>query len=244
MVSMGVKDLYKLKEPLSYSAAFAALAVVQLLNIKSIGLSITIEKGVLIRADPGLTTAMAAAAGVAINELFGTPLLRSDLVPLIIDSESKVLNYSYNVAAVILGGFVIVGGNLLVYKSLKYPSKNHLFFVILYLEFDVYGTEITENLSEYLDYKMLGEEVAISSCVSSILASDPVGFGKAISYDGPMKVSVIPGWKSIKKVAMEAGAYGCSTTAMGLTVVVVTDCFTKDELIDEKQGTKVTFMEV
>ncbi|XP_059649938.1 homoserine kinase-like [Cornus florida] len=192
-----------------------------------------------------------AAACVAVNKLFGAPLPKSDLVPLIIDSETKILNYSYNIAAAILGRFIIVGGNQLVYKPLKYPPENHLYFVILCLEFEVYWTKISESLSEYSDYKILCEEVAISFCVSSILASDPVVFDKAISYDGSIKVSVFPGWKSIKKVAMEAGAYGCSITAMGLKVVVVIDYFAKSELIGkkmlkeyEKQGTKVMFIEV
>ncbi|XP_059649939.1 homoserine kinase-like [Cornus florida] len=144
MVSMGVKYLHKLKGHLSYSVVITALVVMQLLNIKSIGLSITIEKGVPTRADLGSTTAMVIAASVAVNELFGAVLPRSDLVPLIIDSETKVSYYSYNVEATISGEFVIV-------------------------------KEIIESLSEYLDFKIFGEEVTISSCVSSILASDLVG---------------------------------------------------------------------
>ncbi|XP_059649942.1 homoserine kinase-like [Cornus florida] len=236
IISMGVKDLYKLKKPLSYSTAFATLAIIQLLNVKSIGLSIIIEKCVPVGANLGSTAAMATAVNVAINELFGSPLPKSELVPQIIDSQTRVSNYNYNVAATILCGFVIVEGNSLVYKLLKYPTKIHLYIVIFCLEFDVFRMEITKSLLEYLDYKMLGEEVTISSCVSSILASDPVGFGKAISYDGPMKVSVIPGCKSIKKVTMEAGAYGWSTATMGLTVVAITNCFAKDELIGEKMS--------
>ncbi|XP_059649941.1 homoserine kinase-like [Cornus florida] len=165
IVSIEVKDLHMLKEPLNYLTAFASRS--------------------------GVNSNHGRVSSVAVNELFSAPLPRSELVPLIIGSETKVSNYSYNVAASISGGFVIVGAN------------------------------------------------------------DHVGFGKTILYDSPVKVFVIPGWKSIKKVAIKAEAYGCSTAAMGLMMVAVTDCFAKGELIGmkmskecEKQGTKVTFKEV
>ncbi|XP_059639671.1 homoserine kinase-like [Cornus florida] len=68
------------KNPLWNCAGIAAISVMKMLNIRSLGLSLSLEKGLPLGSGLRSSAASASAAAVAVNELFGGPLSVSVLV--------------------------------------------------------------------------------------------------------------------------------------------------------------------
>lgn len=68
-----------------------------MLQIRSVGLSLSLDKGLPLGSGLGSSAASAAAAAVAVNEIFGRKLGSSDLVLAGLESEAKVfwLNKTY-----------------------------------------------------------------------------------------------------------------------------------------------------
>ncbi|PQQ10540.1 homoserine kinase [Prunus yedoensis var. nudiflora] len=68
------------KNPLWNCAGIAAIEVMKMLGVRSVGLSLTLEKGLPLGSGLGSSAASAAAAAVAVNEIFGGKLGIDELV--------------------------------------------------------------------------------------------------------------------------------------------------------------------
>ncbi|CAN0881050.1 Homoserine kinase [Linum grandiflorum] len=120
------------KNPLNNCAGIAAMAAMKMLNIRSVGLSLSLEKGLPLGSGLGSSAASAAAAAVAVNELFGGKLDERELVLAGLESEAKVSGYhADNIAPAIMGGFVLIRSyDPLELMRLKFPEDRDLFFVL------------------------------------------------------------------------------------------------------------------
>ncbi|CAI9787769.1 unnamed protein product [Fraxinus pennsylvanica] len=225
------------KNPLWNCAGIAAIAVMKMLKIRSVGLSLSLEKGLPLGSGLGSSAASAAAAAVAVNELFGGKLSVSELVLAGLESESKVSGYhADNVAPSIMGGFVLIRSyDPLELMQLKFPHEKDLFFVLVNPEFEAPTKKMRAALP--LEITMSHHVWNCSQAgalVASVLQGDLRGFGKALSSDKivePRRAPLIPGMEAVKKAAIEAGAFGCTISGAGPTAVAVTD--------DEETGRKI-----
>ncbi|MCL7030533.1 hypothetical protein MKW94_006579, partial [Papaver nudicaule] len=159
----------------------------------------------------GSSAASAAAAATSVNELFGGKLDVSDLVLAGLVSEEKVSGYhADNIAPAIMGGFVLIQNyNPLSIMRLPFPSEKDLFFVLV----RVLPTEIT--LKEHI-----WNSTQAGALVAGILQGDLEALGLALSSDmivEPNRAQLIPGMAGVKKVAIEAGAFGCTISGAGPT---------------------------
>lgn len=212
----------------------------KMLNIRSVGLSLILEKGLPLGSGLGSSAASAAAAAVAVNEIFGGQLSESELVLAGLESESKVSGYhADNIAPAIMGGFVLIGSydplNLI---PLSFPNEKELFFVLVNPEFEaptkkmraVLPTEIT------MSHHIWNSSQA-AKLVAALSQGDLVGLGQALSSDKivePRRAPLIPGMEAVKKAAIEAGAFGCTISGAGPTAVAVVDNEGRGREIGEK----------
>ncbi|XP_059627667.1 homoserine kinase-like [Cornus florida] len=81
------------KNPLWNCARIVAISIMKILNIRLVGLFLSLEKGLSLGSGLELSAASAAMAAVAVNELFGVPLSMLDLVLTKLESKSKVSGY-------------------------------------------------------------------------------------------------------------------------------------------------------
>ncbi|KAF8410636.1 hypothetical protein HHK36_003168 [Tetracentron sinense] len=217
------------KNPLWNCAGIAAISVMKMLGIKSVGLSLSLEKGLPLGSGLGSSAASAAAAAVAVNEMFGGKLSVSNLVLAGLDSEAKVSGYhADNVAPAIMGGFVLIRSyDPLDIIQLKFPIEKELFFVLVTPEFEAPTKKMRAALPSEI-----GMSDHVWNCsqagalVASVLQGDLRGLGKAMSSDKivePRRAPLIPGMEGVKRAAIEAGAFGCTISGAGPTVVAVTD---------------------
>ncbi|KAI3499238.1 hypothetical protein L1887_35031 [Cichorium endivia] len=228
------------KNPLWNCAGIAAISVMKMLKIRSVGLSLSINTCLPLRGGLGSSAASAAAAAVAVNEIFGGRLQEPDLVLAGLKAEAKLSGYhADNIAPAIMGGFVLIRSyDPLELISLKFPPEKNLYFVLVNPEFQaqtkkmraVLPTEITMS-----DHIWNCSQAA--ALVAGVLQGDLVGFGKALSSDKivePRRAPLLPGMEDVKKAAMEAGAYGCTISGSGPTVVAVTNDEERSREIGEK----------
>ncbi|XP_057794215.1 homoserine kinase-like [Salvia miltiorrhiza] len=228
------------KNPLWNCAGIAAIAVMKMLSIRSVGLSLSLEKGLPLGSGLGSSAASAAAAAVAVNELFGGPLSSSELVIAGLESEAKVSGYhADNVAPSILGGFVLIRSyEPLELMQLKFPQEKSLYFVLVNPEFEAPTKKMRAALPPEVSMSNhVWNCSQAGALVASVLQGDLIGLGKALSSDKivePRRAPLIPGMDAVKKAAIESGAFGCTISGAGPTAVAVTDCEERGREIGER----------
>ncbi|MED6181740.1 hypothetical protein PIB30_022178 [Stylosanthes scabra] len=225
------------KNPLWNCAGIAAIEVMKLLGIRSVGLSLSLEKGLPLGSGLGSSAASAAAAAVAVNEIFGNKLAVHDLVLASLKSEEKVSGYhADNVAPAIMGGFVLIRSyEPLDLIQLRFPAEKELFFVLVTPEFEAPTKKMRAALPTEI-----GMPHHVWNCsqagalVASVLQGDLPALGKALSSDKivePRRAPLIPGMEAVKRAALDAGAFGCTISGAGPTAVAVID--------DERRGMEI-----
>ncbi|XP_076921893.1 homoserine kinase-like [Bidens hawaiensis] len=228
------------KNPNWNCAGIAAIAVMKMLNVRSVGLSLSLEKGLPLGSGLGSSAASAAAAAVAVNELFGGKLPVSELVLAGLESEAKVSGYhADNIAPSIMGGFVLVRSyDPLELIKLTFPSEANLCFVLVNPEFEAPTKKMRAALPTEISMSHhVWNSSQAGALVAAVLQGDCVGLGKALSSDRivePKRAPLIPGMEAVKKAALEAGAFGCTISGAGPTAVAVTDDEDKGREIGEK----------
>lgn len=215
--------------PLWNCAGISAIAVMRMLHIHSVGLSMSLHKGLPLGSGLGSSAASAAAAAVAVNELFGSPLSTQDLVIAGLKSEAKVSgHHADNIAPSIMGGFVLIRSyDPLDIIPLSFPPNRDLFFVLASPEFEAPTKKMREALP-----KDVGIKDHVANCsqaaalVAAVLNGDVRVLGSALSADRivePARMPLIPGMVWVKRAALDAGAFGCTISGAGPTAVAVTD---------------------
>lgn len=215
--------------PLWNCAGIAAIEVMKMLAIRSVGLSLSLQKGLPLGSGLGSSAASAAAAAVAVNEMFGKRLSVEDLVVASLKSEEKVSGYhADNVAPAIMGGFVLIQSyEPLRLIELKFPAEKELYFVLVSPEFEAPTKKMRAALpGEIAMAHHVWNCSQAGALVAAVLQGDVVGLGKALSSDKivePRRAPLIPGMEAVKKAALQAGAFGCTISGAGPTAVAVID---------------------
>lgn len=240
-ISGKTPNIHKLsKNPLWNCSGIAAMEAMKMLGVRSVGLSLSLEKGLPLGSGLGSSSASAAAAAVAVNELFGKRLTMDELVVACLKSEETVSGYhADNVAPSIMGGFVLVRNyEPLELVRLKFPSEKVLYFVLVTPEFEA----PTKKMRSALPVE-IGMAHHVWNCsqagalVAGVLQGDLLMLGKALSSDTivePKRAALIPGMVAVKKAAIDAGAYGCTISGSGPTAVAVTDDEDKGRFIGQQ----------
>ncbi|XP_058114996.1 homoserine kinase-like [Magnolia sinica] len=227
-----------ISDPLLNYAGIATIATMRKIGVGSVGLSISVEKGLPFndsRLGSSIASA-AAAAVVAVNELFGRPLPVSNLIPAGLGSDAKSSGcHVNNIAAAIMGGFVLSNRyDPLDLIPLWFPPTAELFFVIATPEFNAPPQVPPFEKFELNNCRW--------NCRHAVMLMDSVFEG-----DGGMLGSstlpsnkileqcwafLIPGLAGVKRAALEAGAFGCTTiNSVGPNVIAVID--------DEDKGNEI-----
>ncbi|HUV53738.1 MAG TPA: homoserine kinase [Candidatus Krumholzibacteriaceae bacterium] len=202
-------------------------AVLQLVRERydvSHGFKAEIRKGVPPGKGMGSSGASASATAIAVDHLLGLGLNTSELIGLAAYGEGAVAGapHADNVAASILGGYVLVGED---YDVVRLDAPN-VGMVVVAPEINIENKTRTAR-------ELLPEKVSLMDAVKNIgyatrmtagvALGDPVLFGRSI-YDNlvePHRAAMIPNFWEVKQAALDAGAYGCSISGGGPSVFAV-----------------------
>ncbi len=189
------------------------------------GFDVRIKKGVPPGFGMGSSAASAAAAVVAFDKLFKLGLDENSLIEYAgIGEKASADSIHYdNVAAAVLGGFVIVRTNPLDVIKISPPIDLRLCVAIPHLKVPQKKTKVSRsvipkriNLSDSV--KNLSNASAI---VAGFLKKDSAMIGSSIKdvIIEPAREHMVPGYSQVKKEALRAGALGITISGAGPSVI-------------------------
>lgn len=213
--------------PVSPSKNTAGLVVSYMkrrFKVKS-GVEIRIRKGIPAGYGMGSSAASAAATAVAFNRLFKLNLDGNTLVECAgVGERASAGSIHYdNVSASVLGGFVIVRTNPLDVIRISPPSDLRLCVAVPKLKVPPKKTEVSRSV--------VPKQVSLSDSVVNLsnAAAIVAGFvGKDARLIGtsirdiivePARQHLIPGFSTVKKNALRAGALGVTISGAGPSVI-------------------------
>ena len=210
--------------PQKNTAGLVAKNMIKKFKIKY-GIEIKIKKGVPAGFGMGSSAASAAATAVAINKLFNLRLDSNSLVKFAGMGEKAsagTVHYD-NVAASVLGGFVIVQTNPLNVIKIEPPRDLALCVSIPKLTVPAKKTQVSRSVIpskiKISDYILnLANAAAI---VAGFMKKDSKLIGNSVVdvVIEPARQHLIPGFSKVKKNALNAGALGVTISGAGPSVI-------------------------
>ena len=179
---------------------------------------IKIDKGVRPASGLGSSAASAAAAAVALNELYDRGKSREELVPIAAEGEAVVSGDAHadNVAPAILGGFTIATGDGVTQVDASIPLVACLPDIV------VSTRDARRVVPDRADVTQLVDTVGKAATLATgMCRSDPdlVGRGMTDSIVTPARAKLIDGYDEVRVAAFEAGATGVTISGAGPTVI-------------------------
>lgn len=193
------------------------------------GIEIKIKKGVPAGFGMGSSAASAAAAAVAFDKLYELRLDGNSLVEFAgFGEKASAGSVHYdNVAASVLGGFVIVKTKPLDVITTKPPTNLRMCVAVPKLEVPKKKTQVSRGV---IPKKVnLSDAVLNLSNASAIVAGffkdDAKLIGRSINdvIVEPARKHMIPGFDKVKNNAIKAGAEGVTISGAGPSVIAFTD---------------------
>ena len=189
------------------------------------GIEIKIKKNVPAGYGMGSSAASAAAAAFAFDKMYKLNLDSNSLVEFAgIGEKASAGTIHYdNVAASVLGGFVIVKTNPLNVIKIEPPRNLRMCVAIPKLKVPKKKTKVSRGV---IPKKIsLADHVTNLSNATSIVAGflnkDPELIGKSIKdvIVEPSRKHLIPGFSKVKENAIKAGALGVTISGAGPSVI-------------------------
>ncbi|MHA7733523.1 homoserine kinase [Nitrosopumilus sp. S6] len=189
------------------------------------GIEIKIKKGVPAGFGMGSSAASAAATAVAFDKLFGLKLDGNSLVEHAGYGEKASAGSVHydNVAASVLGGFVIVKTNPLQVTRINPPTNLRMCIAVPKLDVPKKKTKVSRGVipkKVKLTDSILNLSNA-STIVAGFLKKDPELIGNSIKdvIVEPARQHMIPGFAKVKQNALKAGALGVTISGAGPSVI-------------------------
>jgi len=212
------------KDPQQNTAGLVVKAMKQKFKIKS-GIEIRIKKGVPAGFGMGSSAASAAAAALAFNKLFNLKLDSNTLIKCAGIGEkvsAGTIHYD-NVAASLLGGFVVVKTKPFEVVRLEPPKDLVLCLAIPQLKVPKKKTKVSRAVIPKT-VKLSDLTVNLSNAaniVSGFLIKDTDLIGRSIQdvIVEPARKHLIPGFSKVKNNALNAGALGVTISGAGPSVI-------------------------
>ncbi len=189
------------------------------------GIEIKIKKGVPAGFGMGSSAASAAAAAVAFDKLFALKLDKNSLVEFAGFGEKAsagTIHYD-NVAASVLGGFVIVKTNPLDIIRIEPPGNLRMCVAIPKIDVPKKKTKVSRGVIPK-KIKLTDSILNLSNAaaiVAGFMRKDPELIGNSIKdvIVEPARQHMIPGFAKIKQNALKAGALGVTISGAGPSVI-------------------------
>ena len=194
------------------------------LKIKN-GVEIQIKKGIPAGFGMGSSAGSAAATAVAFGKLFKIKLNSNQLVEFAGFGEKAsagTIHYD-NVAASLLGGFVIVKTNPLNVITIDSPMNLRMCVAVPKIDVPKKKTKVSRGVIPK-KVKLVDAVLNLSNAsaiVAGFMKKDPELIGNSIKdvIVEPARQHMIPGYDKVKQNALKAGAYGVTISGAGPSVI-------------------------
>ncbi|MBI3254424.1 MAG: homoserine kinase [Nitrosarchaeum sp.] len=189
------------------------------------GIEIKIKKGVPAGFGMGSSAASAAATVIAFDKMYELKLDENTLVEFAGSGEKASAGSVHydNVAASVLGGFVIVRTNPLNVIKIKPPMNLRMCVAVPKLEVPKKKTKVSRGVIPK-KVSLIDSIVNLSNAaaiVAGFMKKDPMLIGYSIKdvIVEPARQHMIPGFAKVKENALKAGAFGVTISGAGPSVI-------------------------
>jgi homoserine kinase len=181
---------------------------------------IKIDKGIRPASGLGSSAASAAAAAVALNELYDRGKTRKELVPIAAKGEAVVSGDAHddNVAPSILGGFTIATPDGVTQVDADVP------LVTCLPEIVVSTRDARRVVPKETSVEQLVETVGNAATLTAgMYRDDPelIGRGMEDSVVTPERAKLIDGYSEVRRAALDAGSTGVTISGAGPALLAV-----------------------
>ncbi|ACV10247.1 homoserine kinase [Halorhabdus utahensis DSM 12940] len=182
---------------------------------------IQIDKGIRPASGLGSSAASAAAAAVALNDLYDRGKSRKELVPIAAKGEAVVSGDAHddNVAPAILGGFTIATPDGVT------QIDTDISIVVTLPEIVVSTRDARKVVPTETTVEKLVETVGNAATLTAgMYRDDPALVGRGMEDDvvTPARAKLIDGYDAVRDAALAAGATGVTISGAGPAVLAVT----------------------
>lgn len=201
------------------NTALRALEALRTSRGLTFGFEVDIVKGIALGSGMGGSAASAVAALVAANALLPEPLQVEALYPYAVEGEAAASggHHGDNVGPMLLGGLVLATPDRLV----RLPVPRGLTCVLVHPHLVLETRRAREALAGGYT---IGEFVPQSAGLAELLVGLFTGSAASLRAGlrdvlvEPRRAHLIPGFASVKKAALDAGALGASISGGGPSV--------------------------
>ena len=189
------------------------------------GIEITIKKNVPAGFGMGSSAASAAACAIGINKLYNLKLTKNELVSYAgVGEKASAGSIHYdNVAASVIGGFVIVNSNPLNVIPVEAPKDLVLCLAIPAMKVPEKKTKVSRSvIPKSVKFSDSLKNLAnATNIVAGFLNKDSRMIGESVIdvIVEPARKHMIPGFDNVKKNALRAGAFGVTISGAGPSVI-------------------------
>ncbi len=189
------------------------------LQIKDIGLEVTLHKNMPLGSGMGSSAASAVVGVHALNELLGQPLSRKELLPYAMEGERIACGSAHadNVGPSLLGGFVVIRS----YHPLdvfNVPVAADLFCTLVHPEIEVNTKDARHILRNEVSLKNAISQMGnVAGLITGLMQGDYDLISRSMVdvIIEPVRAILIPEFNEVKQAAIDSGALGCSISGAG-----------------------------
>jgi len=205
-------------------AAYVARLMLQELK-PAFGIDLELQKSMPIGSGLGSSAASGVAAAMAVNALLSKPLARQDLLRFALEGERFACGslHADNVAPSLLGGAQLIRSYTPL-DVIRIPVHHSLVWVVVHPHLVV----LTKKARALLPHRVpLKSAVRQSGNVAGLilgLTTGDEGLLKRSVEDvivEPVRARLLSGFSEVKRVALRAGALGCSISGSGPSVFAI-----------------------
>ena len=191
----------------------------------SLGVKLTLHKGMPSGSGLGSSAASSVAAVVAVNELLPRPLKRVELLRFAIEGERKASGapHADNVAPALLGGACLVRPGDPP-DVVKLAAKDAFIWIVAHPHVVVKTATARKLLPRSVPLSLAVRQWAnVGGLVAALVTGNAALMGHSVEdyVVEPVRSRLIPCFYGVKEAALAAGALGCSIAGSGPSVFAV-----------------------
>jgi homoserine kinase len=192
------------------------------------GVVLRVHKQMPLASGLGSSAASSVAAAVAVNELFGSPLSRRDLLVLALAGERAAAGSTHadNAAPSLLGGIVLIRGYApLEVLDLPVPPALRIGVVHPHHRVETSKARALLHGTVFPIERVVANLGNLGAFVAALYRNDLELLGRCVEDHlvEPLRIPLIPGFREVRRAALEAGALACSVSGSGPSIFALAD---------------------
>jgi homoserine kinase len=192
------------------------------------GVRLRVHKQMPLASGLGSSAASSVAGAMAVNELFGRPLSKRDLLPHALAGERAASGSAHadNAAPSLLGGIVLIRGcDPLEVIDLPVPADLRIAVVHPHCRVETAAARALLRGHLFSIEQAVANLGNLGALVAGLFRNDLELVGRSIEDQlaEPLRARLIPGYPAVKDAARRAGALGCSISGSGPSLFAFAD---------------------